>query len=216
MQQVIQLFFPDKAQLYVDNLYDSLNMYSTRFTFISVAAARLDESAKGLISMIQEKAGRKRFIGSLDPEADFVIMSAGTHEVAGNLLIEDFDKALPILFDIVHKHCHKIAQQWERFIWRSALPLTQPIKNEYWPDGLCSNDANAAIHWLGYLGSKHARNRNIPVLDAHRLCFAENQGRVSNGVAPCTSDGIHYHLCHCNLMQDELLLHYWIFNVEVS
>jgi hypothetical protein len=213
--QVIRLFFPDEEEPYVDNLYDSLSTYSTRFSFICVAAARVDESAKGLISIVQQEAGRRRFITSLDPEADFVIMSAGTHEVAGNLMIEDFDKALPILFDIVYKYCPKIAQQRERFVWRSALPLMHPIKNEYWPDGLCSNEANAAIHWLGYLGGKHATNRNMPVMDAHRLCFAENYELVSKGLAPCTSDGIHFHLCNCNLAQAELLLHYWISNVVV-
>lgn len=152
---------------------------------------------------------KDRFMDSIHAETDLVILGAGTHQVAYGQSIQQFDDIIPIFFRDVVRKCPKIARDRRRLVWRSALPLIAPISNRHWPNGLCSNDANAGIYWLNLLSAKHASAYDSPILDAHRLCFSENQGLEFHGYLPCTLDGLHFNTCGCVLMQAIAVLHYF-------
>ena len=186
--------------------YDSEGTYSTRFSVNWVGAAELNGNCKGLVSIVDNP---DRFLNMTKTDADFVVMSAGTHEVAGDQSIEEYHRSLPLLFDMLLEKIPKIAEDRRRFVWRTPLPLiNNPLKQFKWPNGICTHEDNAALQWLKLLSVKEAFNYGFPVLDAYRVSIAEDFDLSVVGVISCTWEGVHYINCDSHILLSVIYIHY--------
>lgn len=186
--------------------YDSEDTYSTRFSLNWVGGAELKGNFEGLVSIVNDPG---RFVNAVKPDADFVVMSAGTHEVAGDQTIGEYQRSLPLLFDMLLRKIPKIAKDRRRFVWRTPLPLiNKPLKQFKWPNGFCAHEDNAALQWLKLLSVKEAFNYGFPVLDAYRVSIAEDFDLAVVGATSCTWEGVHYLNCDSHTLLSVIYIQY--------
>lgn len=201
MHGVQRLLWPERPalahdQAWVPNDYDSGWADGTRFSFNWAGGAATTDSMQGLAALVQRP---QRFLHALPPDADLVLLSAGTHDVAGKRSIPGYTAALSTVFDWVAARVASVRRDPRRAVWRPALPL---LSQFYKPgvglvNGTCRQEHSAALQWMRLLGVKEARGRGFAVLDAYRVVEAEDAGRAwgEGGRLPCSHDGMHYAGC---------------------
>lgn len=202
MHGVMRLLWPERPALahdkaWVPNDYDSGTEFGdTRVSFNWAGGAATADSMKGLAALVQKP---QRFLRSLQPSADLVFLSAGTHDVAGKRPIPGYAAALSTIFDWVIARVPAVKRDPRRAVWRPALPLMA----QFWKPGVgfvngsCRQEHSAALQWMRLLGIKEARARGFAVLDGYRVVEAEDVGRAwgEKGQLPCSQDGMHYAGC---------------------
>lgn len=167
-------------------VYDSGDMlWPMRFSFLWVGSAHYCDNNKGLPHLLDEKEeGLARFKRGLGKDVDYVVMNAGAHDIAGAVPLEDYDRLLPSVFDMVLNASASARTQPHRLLWRSTTAHVYPV-----------GDWNAGIHWMNWLAERHARRRGFAVLDSHQLWAADTELRRANGPSAShkafCGDGLH-------------------------
>lgn len=199
MHGVMRLLWPGDPTLahdkiWVPNDYDSGSTYPTRFSFNWLGGASVNDSMQGLATLVRQP---QRFLKSLHHDADFVFLSAGTHDVAGKRSIPEYSAALVTIFDWVAARVVSVKRDPRRVVWRPPLPLLSQFEKPGvgFVNGSCRQEHSAALQWMRLLGTRAARARGFGVLDAYRVMEAEDVSRAWGGQLPCTRDGMHYAGC---------------------
>lgn len=208
---VMQHFWPDVEKPPHDRTFDSQDQYNTRFSFNWAGSPSPFDNHKGLPSLI----GNERFIESLQPDADFIIIGAGAHERVGRIPLDKFEQALGDIYDLILDRCPKIAQHPENLIYRPAHPYNPELKNDN-SGSLCNEDGNGPIRWMNLLAIRKTLYYSFAVMDSHRLFMADDYVRMRKGDRYC-DDGHHCqrrsygpndHHCDKCVMQGTIFVHY--------
>ncbi len=225
MHGLMRLLWPERPEFgggaqeaaWVPNDYDSGASYTTRFSFNWVGGAATNESMQGLAAVVSRP---QRFLHALPRGADFVFVSAGTHDVAGRRGIPEYAAALSTVLDWVAARVAAVGADPRRVVWRPALPL---LSQFFRPDpvgfvnGSCRQEHSAALQWMRLLGAREARKRGFAVLDAYRVAEAEDVGRAWSSVGgqlPCSRDGMHYAGCDSFTALLGVYLHHVVRSLE--
>ena len=207
----IQLVWPEIGMVDVTRDFDSQLYFtniSTRVVFKFIGARDYNANADGLPAFVQDPLGKISFLNRTARDADYVVMGAGPHEVAGGRAIQEIQSAMPVVFQWVVDNFPKIAVDSRRLVWRTALPLITPIRNMYWPSGSCAKNSSSVLSWMNFISSQNAESFDTSFMDAHRVCLSEMFILKFLGSPSCTADGIHFQDCMCNEVQARALIHF--------
>lgn len=158
-----------------NRVYDSGDMlWPVRFSFLWAGAAHYCDSDKGLPHLLDDKEsggdGLGRFKRGLGKDVDYIVMNAGAHDIAGAVPLEEYDRLLPSIFDMVLNASASVRAHPSRLLWRSTTAHVYRV-----------GDWNAGIHWMNWMAEGHARRRGFAVLDSHQIWTADTELRRANG-----------------------------------
>ncbi len=165
-----------------NRVYDSGDMlYPMRFSFLWVGSPGYCDNNKGLPSVLGDVGGLARFKRGLGKNVDYVVMNSGAHDLAGNVPLDDYDRVLPMAFDMVLNASQSVREHRERFLWRTT---TQHIYDV--------GEWNAGGRWMNLLAERHARQYGFSILDSHKVWLADDELRRANAEEQVfCGDGLH-------------------------
>lgn len=159
--------------------YDSLDAYTTRFSFNWAGGSDAYDNWKGLPSIV---ANSSRFVKTIRPDVDFIVFGAGIHDLAGGVPLFQYHAALRDIVAILLRSAPIVNAERTRFILRTVNPLNRPCNG--WQGG------NAQIHSMNFLAYQVAREYNLTFMDSNTAFRAEDTYLKRLGSPHC-DDSIH-------------------------